>query len=72
MKDDINTITGKYYVDNNTDKSIDFSISLVNKNQVKVNGLYLNESVYSSYLDFVKNSDGHHNTSNFMNLFWII
>ncbi|HDA5291954.1 TPA: glycosylating toxin TcdA, partial [Clostridioides difficile] len=69
MKDDINTITGKYYVDNNTDKSIDFSISLVSKNQVKVNGLYLNESVYSSYLDFVKNSDGHHNTSNFMNLF---
>ncbi|UWD48515.1 C80 family cysteine peptidase [Clostridioides difficile] len=69
IKDDINTITGKYYVDNKTDKSIDFSISLIGKNKVKVNGLYLNESVYSYYLDFVKNSGGHYNTSNFMNLF---
>ncbi|MCC0686782.1 TcdA/TcdB pore-forming domain-containing protein [Clostridioides sp. ES-S-0056-01] len=69
MKDDINNITGKYYVDNNTDKSIEFSISLISKNEVKVNGLYLNESVYSSFLDFVKNSDGNYNTSNFINLF---
>ncbi|KPI56898.1 peptidase C80 [Clostridioides difficile] len=69
IKDDINTITGKYYVDNNTDKSIEFSISLMGKNKVKVNGLYLNESVYLSFLDFVKNSDGNYNTSNFMNLF---
>ncbi|HBH3693831.1 TPA: peptidase C80, partial [Clostridioides difficile] len=69
IKDDINTITGKYYVDNNTNKSIDFSISLIGKNKIKVNGLYLNESVYSSFLDFVKNSDGNYNTSNFINLF---
>lgn len=32
MKDDINIIIGKYYVDNNIDKSIDFFIFLVSKN----------------------------------------
>ncbi|CEK40047.1 glucosylating haemorrhagic toxin TcsH [Paraclostridium sordellii] len=69
MKDDINTITGKYYIDNNLDISVDFSISLISKNKVKVNGLYLNEYGYASFLEFIKNSDGHHNTSNFINLF---
>ncbi|HBG5344515.1 TPA: peptidase C80, partial [Clostridioides difficile] len=69
IKDDVNTITGKYYVDNNINKSIEFSISLIGKNKVKVNGLYLNEPVYLSFLDFIKNSDGNYNTSNLINLF---